>query len=66
MRWTPKVNRYGDRRTVTRFALFPVEFEEQIVWLEFYKLEQRWQEVVGFWTRWDAWVTTKIILKEKK
>lgn len=38
MRW--KSVRTGDKRIVTRFALFPIKIQGEVRWLELCKIEQ--------------------------
>lgn len=33
---------YGDRRTITKFAIFPIKIGREIRWLERVTLEQRY------------------------
>jgi hypothetical protein len=38
---------YGDKRTVRRFALFPIRVKYEIRWLEMVTIAQYWAD--GYW-----------------
>lgn len=56
MRWTRKPkNKYrnGDRRTITEFALFPIEINKEVRWLEFVSITQKYN--LNFYSNTGWW-----------
>ena len=63
MKWTkPK---YGDKRTVKKFAWLPVDCENNIiVWFEYYDEEQAWES--DYYTDKSKWCWNKRISRRYK
>lgn len=74
MRWTTNVPKLADMRVRSKFAFLPIvhlewvggDAKETIAWLEFYKVEERYEEVVfyvsGSRRMRKKWVFVKYIL----
>ena len=58
MRWVKYKPKQGDTREVIRFAWFPVEIKEGVVWLERYKERQTYEVWEGVhWKKHQCWIT---------
>jgi len=63
MRWKSKwdrdMKRVGKRKTCLRFALFPTDYWNGVLWLEFYWLEKEFGSHF-------CWEVKQVLLKEDK
>jgi len=51
MRWKPKPPKrwyIGDKKIVTRFALFPIEIDGEWIWFEKYRVEKVWSHNASY------------------
>jgi len=55
MRFTYKITKLGDKKTVTRFSIFPIHvIGAEYSWLEFYTVDLEYKNFFGYGNYWHV------------
>jgi len=68
MRWKIKKPKVGDERLLHKFLFFPREINDEIRWLEWVIIEQRYYFGYDFGNHWEdlRWVDSPIYKRNKQ